>query len=403
MALAFQISACKSALGPFAVGDIADCISLYSISTFSKGSDTVQCLKRTITSACLPSLPTICTELAGESGSVLASKVPLCGQQLGPFAVGKSLDCLISGKTQGDDIISCLWETTGLIDPARICPVAFPQPTVSSTPTTLTCLSQQLPSACAILQNSNGLSLKPLVSACQLVLGSYGVDAIAQCLNPVEIVSGSQGLDIVSCLTRTLSKACLTRLPSSCEALGDMSLLSLAMKLPQCVTDLGPFANDGVKTCASSKPNSGQEVLNCITNALAGGSGSGRVSGGDSTAVASLPSAIARLDPVTDSPDPEATPGSGPNPDLIPDPSPSPTSTPPTPTPTHKKGHKHKGHRKGKGRHNKDDDSETLTHFAAGGDKSSSDFWWKFNEWVWKHNHGKEVDEDAVRKPKSTA
>ncbi|KAG5979061.1 hypothetical protein E4U55_005611 [Claviceps digitariae] len=263
--------------------------------------------------------------------------------------------------------LHCLTSASGLINLNNICPS-----TASTPSSSVSCLSQ-LPSACNTLKNSNGLDLAPLLNTCKAALGGYGTGAVQQCLDSSKIVYGSKGLDVVSCLTGALPNICLTTLPASCTSLTGLSGTTLSTKLPQCITDLGPFANDSAKNCAASNPASGQEFLNCITISISGGTRAGRVSGG-STDIGSVPGAINRVEPASGgssgSPDYDQGQDSGSSYNHGSD-----------------KGHKKKGHKKGKG-HKKDSESESLSHFSAGGTTSSSDFWWKFNEWVWKHYHG---------------
>ncbi|KAG5924298.1 hypothetical protein E4U42_004689 [Claviceps africana] len=306
-------------------------------------------------------------------------------------------------------MISCLFKTTGLVNPNNVCPLDVPSSTV-------TCLSQ-LPVACSVLRNNNGMALQPLLATCKLALSGYGPEAINACLDPRKIGYGSQGQDVVNCLSEALPKVCLTTLPPSCTTLSGLTATDLTKLVPQCVTDLGPFVNDGVSSCAAGNPASGQAFIDCVRKSVSHGSGEGRLG---SSPVVPGTTDIPRVTPEVKSPEVSLIPGPGGiynggynkgsggisnggynnGPGGISNGGYKKGSdeivkggynkgSGEIPKDGFREGPKTSPKKHSKSHHGKSSDSNSLSHFEAGSRKSSSDFWWKFNKWAWDTWHSK--------------
>ncbi|KAM9883424.1 hypothetical protein VD0002_g1098 [Verticillium dahliae] len=108
LALVAAIPLCTSALGVFAVGNVATCLGTDLISQNTLGTTVVGCLEDALQSTCISELPGPCQDLQDNTVVELAINLPLCTAALGPFAVGNTLTCLTSGLGNGNSVIECL-------------------------------------------------------------------------------------------------------------------------------------------------------------------------------------------------------------------------------------------------------------------------------------------------------
>jgi len=108
LALVAAIPLCVTALGTFAVGNVATCLGTDLISENSLGETVVTCLEGALAETCITELPGPCQNLADNTIVELAINLPLCTAALGPFAAGAALTCLSSGLTNGNSVLSCL-------------------------------------------------------------------------------------------------------------------------------------------------------------------------------------------------------------------------------------------------------------------------------------------------------
>ncbi|KID68796.1 hypothetical protein MAN_03652, partial [Metarhizium hybridum] len=210
---------------------------------------------------CLPQLPDACTGLAGQHGVSLANNVAACTVQLGPFAVGKTSECLKGsffggGFFDGDDVVACLRGTTGL--GLSTCAPAGPA-----------CVSA-LPPECDLLGGLNGLDIGlSKLQGCAKAIGSYAGGVAAKCLNPAAIVQTTLGGGVVACLRDALKDVCIPTLPEACFNLITVGGDQLTTQLPQCIDALGPFKSGAVLDCIT-KPTSGPGVVLCLNKAIFG-------------------------------------------------------------------------------------------------------------------------------------
>lgn len=207
--LAADVPLCVAALGPFAVGDAALCLSTTSIVSTTAGSDIIQCLlnalqlplnpvtttTETISVACptasasatpcAVTLPASCLALAGQTGLGVAADTVVCTADLGVFATGNVLSCVatdvITLSVTGDSIISCL--LTAL---EASCPAA-------------------LPAACQNLENDTGsIALLVDIPLCVAALGPYAAGSALTCLSTTGLTTSTPGSGIVTCLENAL-------------------------------------------------------------------------------------------------------------------------------------------------------------------------------------------------------
>ncbi|KAK7223378.1 hypothetical protein V2G26_011381 [Clonostachys chloroleuca] len=268
LALIPAVPLCLAALGPFAVGNVATCLTTSSINISTAGSDIINCLTTAFEGRCINTLPQECENLKSKTGLALVPDLAICTLKLGPFAVGSALTCLssssITDSSTGTGVVSCLETALGLSSPGSSNGGGD-----SCTPSTggQTCVTQ-LPPTCSDLQNSNGLGLITAIPTCLASLGAYGVGNAAQCLVTTSISVSSVGSDIVNCLLNAFKETCIAELPPACSNLENDDAAKLIVDIPLCVAALGPFAVGGALTCLSTTAESGSSVVDCLKNAL---------------------------------------------------------------------------------------------------------------------------------------
>ncbi|CAH0030171.1 unnamed protein product [Clonostachys rhizophaga] len=268
LALIPAVPLCLAALGPFAVGNVATCLTTSSINLSTAGSDIINCLTTAFEGRCINTLPQECENLKSTTGLALIPDLAICTLKLGPFAVGSALTCLssssITDSSTGTGVVSCLETALGLSSPGSSNGGGD-----SCTPSTggQTCVTQ-LPPTCSGLQNSNGLGLITAIPTCLASLGAYGVGNAAQCLVTTSISVSSVGSDIVNCLLNAFKETCIAELPPACSNLENDDAAKLIVDIPLCVAALGPFAVGGALTCLSTTAESGSSVVDCLKNAL---------------------------------------------------------------------------------------------------------------------------------------
>ncbi|CAG9992249.1 unnamed protein product [Clonostachys byssicola] len=268
LALIPAVPLCLAALGPFAVGNVATCLTTSSINISTAGSDITNCLTTAFEGRCINTLPQECENLKSKTGLALVPDLAICTLKLGPFAVGSALTCLssssITDSSTGTGVVGCLETALGLSSPGSSNGGGD-----SCTPSTggQTCVTQ-LPPTCSGLQNSNGLGLITAIPTCLASLGAYGVGNAAQCLVTTSISVSSVGSDIVNCLLNAFKETCIAELPPACSNLANDDAAKLIVDIPLCVAALGPFAVGGALTCLSTTAESGSSIVDCLKNAL---------------------------------------------------------------------------------------------------------------------------------------
>ncbi|KAK1977600.1 hypothetical protein LZ30DRAFT_692037 [Colletotrichum cereale] len=102
-----NIRACLQALALYAVGDVASCLVTSVVTTLTSGQSIVTCLRNSLGSECIASLPQVCLDLSVANNAVNAA---LCLAALCPLGLGIAGACLssTSGLTSGDAFIQCL-------------------------------------------------------------------------------------------------------------------------------------------------------------------------------------------------------------------------------------------------------------------------------------------------------
>ncbi|TPX13362.1 uncharacterized protein E0L32_006335 [Thyridium curvatum] len=276
LALIPLVPLCLAALGPFAVGNVATCLTTDTISVTTAGTTIVSCLNTALSGTCISSLPAACSNLSNENGLALVADVPACVVALGPFAVGEALVCLstssIAETTTGASIITCLnnaLKLTSATPTTSVVPTACPA--ASSTPSSGCQVS--LPPNCANLASVSGLDLIVDVPLCLTALGVYGVGNAAACLATDVITTSTTGGSIINCLNTALEASCPTSLPSACTKLNsDNGSAALLVDIPLCVVALGPFAAGNAAVCLSTttltESTTGSSIVECLEKAL---------------------------------------------------------------------------------------------------------------------------------------
>ncbi|OAA45626.1 hypothetical protein NOR_03415 [Metarhizium rileyi] len=247
---------CTKALGHFGAS-MAGCLVPNLGNLMSPpGPRIVSCMEDLIGGVCVTKLPNACSNLAGQGPVGMVVSLPLCTFQLGPLAVGETLDCLTRGFTKGDDIVSCLRSNLGLPSSGPCSPV----------PAVPACVSA-LPPDCDLLKDLNGLTMIPKLAGCTQALGKYAADNVKKCLDPASIVANSLGGGVAQCLNDSLKGLCIPTLPDACLSLVSFNNGQLGTKLPQCMAALGPFNSGKVLTCFQN-PASASSVVDCLNSAL---------------------------------------------------------------------------------------------------------------------------------------
>ncbi|KAG8419585.1 hypothetical protein J3458_004441 [Metarhizium acridum] len=246
---------CTLALGAL-VRDVSQCFVLRPVDLLPPWKKVVSCLQDKIGDICLPRLPDACTGLAGQSGVNLATNVAACTGQLGPFAAGKTLECLKAGFVNGHDVVACLRGTTGLGLPT--CAPAGPA-----------CVSALAPD-CDLLGGLDGFDISlSRLEGCAKAIGSYAGGVAEKCLNPLAVVQTTLGGGVVACLGDALKDVCIPTLPDACFDLITVSDGQLTTQLPQCIDALGPFKSGAVLDCIT-RPASGPGLVLCLNKAIFG-------------------------------------------------------------------------------------------------------------------------------------
>ena len=102
-----------------------------------------------------------------------------------------------------------------------------------------------------------------------LALGKYATGEALECLNPANIVTGTLGTDVVSCLTDQIANICTNVLPGSWLDIVDTNVGDLPGQIAQCTADLGPFATDKVPACLDPSADP-QSIVSCLSAELLG-------------------------------------------------------------------------------------------------------------------------------------
>ncbi|KAI8287250.1 hypothetical protein K4K60_012673 [Colletotrichum sp. SAR11_57] len=202
LALLTDIPLCTAALGPFAVGTAATCLSTGAISALTQGSSVFECLQvafglapsvvtvtnpalcptqaPTATPSVCVTVPAPCESLSTVDGLALIPAIPACTAALGAFAVGNAATCLattaISVTTTGSSIVSCLENALSA-----------------------TCIST-LPQACLDLAGDDAVALAVDLPLCVTALGPFATGAALVCTT-----SGlTNGDSVIQCLNNAL-------------------------------------------------------------------------------------------------------------------------------------------------------------------------------------------------------
>lgn len=72
------------------------------------GTQVLACLKNRIEPQCISALPESCANLAHSRGNRLQRGIPACKKALGPYLTSPAQECLLSGFTDGEDLVNCL-------------------------------------------------------------------------------------------------------------------------------------------------------------------------------------------------------------------------------------------------------------------------------------------------------
>ncbi|KAJ4995922.1 hypothetical protein K4K48_009342 [Colletotrichum sp. SAR 10_66] len=202
LALLTDIPLCTAALGPFAVGTAATCLSTGAISALTQGSSVFECLQvafglapsvvtvtnpalcptqaPTATPSVCATVPAPCESLSTVDGLALIPAIPACTAALGAYAVGNAATCLattaISVTTTGSSIVSCLENALSA-----------------------TCIST-LPQACLDLAGDDAVALAVDLPLCVTALGPFATGAALVCTT-----SGlTNGDSVIQCLNNAL-------------------------------------------------------------------------------------------------------------------------------------------------------------------------------------------------------
>lgn len=244
------------------------------IKTFTLGSDVVTCLKNSLSSQCISTLPAPCTALESETGLDLLADVGVCVTELGPFAIGAAAQCLatslITGDTDGYTIVACLYDALGL----------SPEPTPTSVVLEVACpavasphCDVNLPRDCKGLAGDVGLGTAVDALLCTADLGIYAVGNVALCLATDVITDATTGDSVLTCLVQALDETCPTVLPSACLKLNnDVGATELIVDISLCIVALGPYAAGEALVCLSTSglddSSLGSGIVDCLETAL---------------------------------------------------------------------------------------------------------------------------------------
>ncbi|CAK7222060.1 hypothetical protein SEUCBS140593_004769, partial [Sporothrix eucalyptigena] len=267
---------CLTALGPYAVGNVAECLSASNIGLFTAGTTLTSCLTNALSATCITSLPAECTNLATETGAVaLAVDIPLCIAELGPFAIGTALTCLSTSNllstSAGYNVVSCLYTALNLqpySGQSTTTVVDIPCPASGSTTCDIT-----LPDTCKDLAGQVGLGVAVDAILCTADLGVFAVGNVLSCLATDVITTATTGNSIISCLTTALEDQCPATLPSACAKLStDVGVVAITADIALCTLALGPYAVGDALTCLSttglSDSSLGSGIVSCLDSAL---------------------------------------------------------------------------------------------------------------------------------------
>ncbi|KZZ96745.1 hypothetical protein AAL_03974 [Moelleriella libera RCEF 2490] len=254
------IPPCVTALGPWAVGAVAACLSTSNVDLFTQGTTMVSCMLNAILGSCLNTLPASCLNLAGLTGPNLISAIAKCITDLGPFAVGSTLQCLTTDLTTGDASILCMAITLGL-----------PRSSIGGTigggvgcPPARACLNPAtLPPPCPNILSKNGFDLIPLCLGCITSLGNFAVTAVLNCLSTSAITLLTTGGSVFNCLSNAVKNVCITTLPVSCTNLLGLKGNTLNTATITCLNNMGPFVTTSVLNCVQAA-TVGDDVVNCL-------------------------------------------------------------------------------------------------------------------------------------------
>jgi hypothetical protein len=207
--LVADVAICAVALGPFAAGSAATCLSTGDITGDTTGTSIVECLE-------------IAFGLA--SGSSTVTGLPFCDE-----------------------------------------PTTTPTPTPTPTPQPA-CFT--MPEDCAFLGTLTGsVAIGISAPACRTALGNYNTGTVPSCFTS-GVGLFTSGTVVTNCLNNALSGTCISTLPAACSSLAGQNTVQLALNLDACNSALGPFGEGDAEDCLSVLQGSGDAVVSCLNNAL---------------------------------------------------------------------------------------------------------------------------------------